>query len=1058
MATETTSFENFSIKYQETFALINVFEKQVERFADQVYVRYYGRIENGKHGYKTLTYAEVDRVATNLACQWKNKVKGYKTVAFMADQSVQYFLCVLACLKLRVTFLALSPRNSEAAVANLLAKTDCHFLFATNKYATLAQSAAAQVDGTTCEVLPSFDLVGRLKQPLNPLASKILDKHFSEKDIEQTCAIIHSSGSTAFPKPIRLSNRYLICGIQSIPRHAFSQDPSIAPSLGDVQLCCLPIFHMSGFMGSFNMSLVGGSNVYLPKFPPSAREVLMALEVNNGTHMLAPPLIIDQLIPSLSEPQDYIPLQKLKYICVVGAELDEKTGDYFHANKVNVCNVYGMTEINFLMGGDMRKVKENKWIIMSPMRAANPYIRWEPVENEPKQRALIVRGNCPALATGVSNRPDGDYDTNDLFMEIAEGSNQWRYLGRKDDTLAMKNGEKTNPVPMESAIRASPIVKLCTVIGEGRECTAALIELDKDHAFGCTPQQMMEEVYEAVAKANENAPSHSHLLNQMVYVLPFDFHLPHTDKGTVPRKKAIRMYSEVIDKLYTDFINGPAPAANASKTKQKSTATWTADEIDNYLSQAAAVVLHSDPNVFLKDPTSSLFDLGLNSLLSIQLRNRIAQSFDNVPQNFLFEHPNIESMRNALMGRSEEAQEDVVAKHYMETEEILEKYIRMAKRDFAVAKTNYPKDAKQTVLLTGATGAVGSFMLRDLLQSDKVKKVYCLVRGRNGTDLMGRIRDAFSDRMLDSSLLQSDRVEALPMNLDDVYLGFSQEVYNRLKEEVTVVQACAWLLDFNQPVAHYEKECLVGFYNLIKFAYKEENPMHFHHVSSITATAKYGAVIPETPMARDPYVAMPMGYGQSKYICEHLMTYLAAEKNFPCYMERLGQVCGDSAHGAWNTTEQFPIMIVSGGTLMHAMPKLDTRIDWIPLNFAASAIAKIMVDTAADNADAPNAVFHIVNPQEVMWTDILEAMKQCGMKFKEVSVEEWIKILSEHEDNPAYKLMSFYESAFNDLTDCPHWNTDKTIQTAPMLKDAPSFNKDLLNKYISYWRKEGFCN
>lgn len=241
MATETTSFENFPIKYQETFALINVFEKQVEKYADQVYVRYYGRLENGKHGYKTLTYAEVDRVATNLACQWKNKIKGYKTVAFMADQSVQYFLCVLACLKLRVTFLALSPRNSEAAVANLLTKTDCHFMFATNKYATLAQSAAGQVDGTTCEVLPSFDLVGRLKQPLNPLASKILDKHFGEKDIQQTCAIIHSSGSTAFPKPIRLSNRYLICGIQSIPRHAFGQDPSVAPSFGDVQLCCLPM-------------------------------------------------------------------------------------------------------------------------------------------------------------------------------------------------------------------------------------------------------------------------------------------------------------------------------------------------------------------------------------------------------------------------------------------------------------------------------------------------------------------------------------------------------------------------------------------------------------------------------------------------------------------------------------------------------------------------------------------------------------------------------------------------------------------------------------------------
>lgn len=71
---------------------------------------------------------------------------------------------------------------------------------------------------------------------------------------------------------------------------------------------------MSGFMYSFNMCLVGGSKIFLPKFPPSARDLLEALQANNGTHMLAPPLIIDQLIPSLIEPKDFAPLQKLNYI------------------------------------------------------------------------------------------------------------------------------------------------------------------------------------------------------------------------------------------------------------------------------------------------------------------------------------------------------------------------------------------------------------------------------------------------------------------------------------------------------------------------------------------------------------------------------------------------------------------------------------------------------------------------------------------------------------------------------------------------------------------------
>lgn len=96
-------------------------------------------------------------------------------------------------------------------------------------------------------------------------------------------------------------------------------------------------------MGSFNMSLIGGSNVYLPKFPPWSREVIGALEVNRATHMLAPPLTVDNLIPALKETGNFGPLQHLKYLVVLGADLDEKTGDWFLSNKINLCNVYGMT-------------------------------------------------------------------------------------------------------------------------------------------------------------------------------------------------------------------------------------------------------------------------------------------------------------------------------------------------------------------------------------------------------------------------------------------------------------------------------------------------------------------------------------------------------------------------------------------------------------------------------------------------------------------------------------------------------------------------------------------
>lgn len=55
-----------------------------------------------------------------------------------------------------------------------------------------------------------------------------------------------------------------------------------------------------------------------------------------------------------------------------------------------------------------------------------------------------------------------------------------------------ENGEKTNPVPMEGALRACPIIRHATVIGEKRQCTAALVELDLEKAVEHTPSEMIE--------------------------------------------------------------------------------------------------------------------------------------------------------------------------------------------------------------------------------------------------------------------------------------------------------------------------------------------------------------------------------------------------------------------------------------------------------------------------------------------------------------------------------------------------------------------------------------
>ncbi|KAG1059802.1 hypothetical protein G6F42_028176 [Rhizopus arrhizus] len=135
----------------------------------------------------------------------------------------------------------------------------------------------------------------------------------------------------------------------------------------------------------------------------------------------------------------------------------------------------------------------------------------------------------------------------------------------------------------------------------------------------------------------------------MVKILPFNKVLPSTDKGTVMRKKAESTYQDVVEKLYKDFLEGPT-----SRTKTNAgddTSAWSPEQTEDFLIACAAEVLDV-PQTTFKDRTQSIFDFGLNSLSAIQLRNRIAEYFDDVPQNFLFQHPSIISMREALMSNS----------------------------------------------------------------------------------------------------------------------------------------------------------------------------------------------------------------------------------------------------------------------------------------------------------------------------------------------------------------------------------------------------------------------
>ncbi|KAI8329172.1 hypothetical protein EDC96DRAFT_612369 [Choanephora cucurbitarum] len=1045
MSSNQISASSYINQYKDFISFV---EHQAKIHSDKPCARYYAKDKS----YKILTYGQINHIANILASQWKAQAIKTNVISYIGDHDVNYLIIMIALLKLRKPMMCISPRNSEAAITNLLQKTQSKLLIANTKYNDLSQKSIEKLD-VQLVLTPALDLDSLLKQTYD---NSPLSGSCSSED--EPAVIFHSSGSTSLPKPIYLSNRHLFYLATSL--HVWiAETDGVKPLCDkDTVLACVPLFHTFGFFGLFSTVFVGGSMVFMEKLSTSQTEIKYAFDNNQITVMLAPPLIFEQMIDPLTNGSGWDALKKLRFAFYGGANLKKESGELLRQQGINVCNAYGATEVGCGLVSDLSP-QGIAWHSLKPFlkdENGKYYAIFEDDNpSDPTFKHLYFRKGSPNLANDVSNRPDGGFDTNDLFKENLEAPGYYQYVGRRDDLLIMENGEKTNPLPIEAILRQSPLIKQAAILGHGRQCAAALVELDTQVAFDYSPDEIIDRVQLAVKEANAQCSNHSILLKQMVKILPFSKSLPSTDKCTVKRKMVEKMYNEEIEALYRDFLSGLSAKDDVDGSCDGT--SWTTQQTQQFLAKCIAEIL--DINIDrLEDYNQSVFDLGLDSLKSIQLRNHIIEHFDNVPQNFVYQYSTINAMCDSLLKASTRDSNQLVEEQYKRTEEIIKTYIERANTDFPTSCNQHNRQAEdQVVLLTGATGSLGSFVLLNLLNNTSVKKIYCCIRGEKDK-LRQRLVDSFKTRLLDTSVLDTDRLVVLPMNFKEPYLGFGCELYNKLKLEVSAIQYCAWKLDFNLPVEHYDSQCIAPFYQLLKFAYRQTNSMRVYFVSSVSASAlaSKGHFVVEEPLPKDSHASMPFGYAQSKFIVEKLLDFLHTEKQFPCYIERLGQICGDSRNGTWNTSEQFPIMFIGGAAIAKKMPRLDIDIDWISVDHAGAAIADILTQTVSEQSKEHNHVYHIVNPHRIKWSDLLDTMKKSGMSFEVVEMNEWIEAVSQDQSNPCYPLLSFYENIFSSYFEMPKWKTDKARPLTSALDQAPVISPDSFKKYLNYWKSIGF--
>ena len=233
----------------------------------------------------------------------------------------------------------------------------------------------------------------------------------------------------------------------------------------------------------------------------------------------------------------------------------------------------------------------------------------------------------------------------------------------------------------------------------------------------------------------------------------------------------------------------PTRAGEATPTEEAIRAIW-------------ARILPNAPSPLPLD--ESFFDLGGHSILATRLIFEVRKAFlVDAPLGLIFDKPTIaaladavERMRNADLGLtgpqappSPTTEAAAVAPgKKVEYGQDYEHLVAQLEPSYAGVAADYAS-RPLTVFLTGATGFLGAFILRDLLQrAERVKKVICLVRAPDDAKAVERLREGAEGRgVWDEAWLASGRLEVVRGDLDKARFGMDGGAWVRVAGEADAI-------------------------------------------------------------------------------------------------------------------------------------------------------------------------------------------------------------------------------------------------------------------------------
>ncbi len=464
--------------------------------------------------------------------------------------------------------------------------------------------------------------------------------------------------------------------------------------------------------------------------------------------------------------------------------------------------------------------------------------------------------------------------------------------------------------------------------------------------------------------------------------------------------------------------------------------------------------------------SNNFFDLGGNSIKAIQIVTRLKDEF-SISVNHIFEYQNISQLAQNINYMPNSCDKGETASQKSNpccqdgTDRQENKLVQYRKRNAEYDKLDLTDVLTYgNILLTGSTGYLGIYLLKDLLEYTSAD-IYLLVRGDSAleaeTRVINKLEFYFSKSIYAANM---DRIHII--NGDITKEGFNLEpwVYESLSNKIDcIINSAANVKYFGRYRDIYDIN-VNGVRKLAGFALTGK-VKDFNHISTISTASgeiKGSENVVYTEYDSDIGQIIDNYYARSKLDAEKVLLDYRS-KGLKINIFRLGSLVFDSYSGKFqdNIGENTFYLLLKSSLKLGVMPALKgTMLDFSYIDFVSKAITLLF-----NRSQLINETYHIFNSKQIDMYGYSRVLEAVGYKTEVMADEDYIEFLQSQSNNEEIK--DYISNMLLAISDFKQGNTNFTICQDKTLKILArldfhwdEINKGLIRKMINYCIKASF--